>query len=101
LLDRTRRAIEVHGWSAIRKAAKVEARRVGIKEAKAPRGKRGVASVALAVPSFSRVELAVPAMVSRPFAEVETRTGLKVRLFANDTQTLGLLSALCGAGGER
>jgi hypothetical protein len=99
LLDRTRRAIDVHGWSAIRKATRVEKRRVGLEEAGGLRPKRRVHHVG--VPSFSRVELAAPAMARRPFAEVETSTGLKVRLFASDTETLGFLSALCGVGGGR
>jgi hypothetical protein len=99
LLDRTRRAIDVHGWGAIRKATKVEARRVGIKGAHASRGKRSVPTVV--VPSFSRLELAAPVMASRPFAEVETSAGLKVRLFANNTEMVALLSALCGMGGGR
>ncbi len=99
LLDRARRAIDVHGWSAIRKATRVEGYRVGLKEGEAPRPKSRVAHVK--VPSFSRLGLAAPVMASRPFAEVETSAGLKVRLFARDTETLGLLSALCGVGGGR
>jgi hypothetical protein len=99
LLERARRAIDVHGWSAIRKATKVEARCVGIESAGDGGPKRRAPKVA--VPSFSRVELAASATASRPFAEVETRAGLKVRLFASDTETLGLLSALCGVGGGR
>jgi hypothetical protein len=99
LLERTRRAIDVHGWSAVRKATKVEARRAGIERAGNLGQKRRVRKVA--VPSFSRVELGMAATASRPFAEVETRAGLKVRLFASDMETLGLLSALCGVGGGR
>jgi hypothetical protein len=41
------------------------------------------------------------ALTTRPFAEVETPTGLKVRLFAETGEALGLLSALLGAGGAR
>jgi hypothetical protein len=37
----------------------------------------------------------------RPFAEIETRAGLKLRLFAQTDETLGLLSSLCGMGGSR
>jgi hypothetical protein len=35
----------------------------------------------------------------RPFAEVETPAGLKVRLFTETGEALGLLSSLLGAGG--
>jgi hypothetical protein len=47
------------------------------------------------------VELAAPAATSRPFAEVEMPTGLKVRLFTGTDEALGLLSSLLGAGGAQ
>jgi hypothetical protein len=53
------------------------------------------------MPSFSRVELAAPAASTRPFAEVETGAGLKLRLFVQTEETLRLLSSLCGVGGGR
>jgi hypothetical protein len=54
------------------------------------------------VPTFTRVELAAPAEVAaRPFAEVETATGLKVRLFIPTDEALKLISSLCGLGGAR
>jgi len=53
------------------------------------------------VPAFSRMELAAPAVAIRPFAEVETTAGVKLRLFTATDQVLGLLSSLCGVGGGR
>jgi hypothetical protein len=54
------------------------------------------------VPTYSRVEVAAPEWPTpRPFAEVEMPTGVKVRLFKDTGEALGLLSALIGAGGAR
>ena len=54
------------------------------------------------MPTYSRMELAAPAATTaRPFAEVELPTGLKVRLFTETGEALGLLSSLLGAGGPR
>jgi hypothetical protein len=53
------------------------------------------------VPAFSRVELAAPAAAVRPFAEVETAAGVKLRLYTQTDQVLVLVSALCGMGGGR
>jgi hypothetical protein len=53
------------------------------------------------VPTYSRLELAAPAAAARPFAEVELPTGLKVRLFTETGDALGLLSSLLGARGAR
>jgi hypothetical protein len=50
---------------------------------------------------YSRLELSAPAATARPFAEVEMPTGLKVRLFADTGEALGLLSSLLGTGGLR
>jgi len=45
---------------------------------------------AAVVPAFSRMELAAPAVAIRPFAEVETTAGVKLRLFTATDQVLGL-----------
>jgi hypothetical protein len=51
---------------------------------------------------YSRLELAGPAVATaRPFAEVELPMGLKVRLFTETGEALGLHSSLLGAGGAR
>lgn len=97
LVARARRAIGVHGVKEVARATGLERQRLRGTPAG---GGREVAPV-VAVPSFSRVELAAPAGASRPFAEVETPTGLKLRLFAQTQEALGLLSSLCGAGGGR
>jgi hypothetical protein len=38
---------------------------------------------------------------ARPFAEIEMPTGLKVRLFTEAGEAIGLLSSLLGAGVPR
>jgi hypothetical protein len=45
------------------------------------------------------VELASPATRTPAFAEIDTPTGLKVRLFTQTDEALGLLSSLLGGGG--
>jgi hypothetical protein len=97
LLQRARAAAARHGWAAVARATKVDRGRL---ETERSRGeKRRVPGAG--VPLYSRVELAAPAVTSRPFAEVEMPTGLRVRLFTETGEALGLLSSLLGAGGLR
>jgi hypothetical protein len=53
------------------------------------------------VPAFSRLELAAPAVAGRPFVEIETVAGLKLRLFTQTPEALELISSLCSMGGPR
>jgi hypothetical protein len=97
LLQRARAAAVRHGWAAVARATKVDRGRL---ETERSRGeKRRVPGAG--VPLYSRVELAAPAVTARPFAEVEMPTGLRVRLFTETGEALGLLSSLLGAGGLR
>jgi hypothetical protein len=96
LLTRARKATGVHGVGKVSRATRVDRRRLeGV-----PRVHAGRRARPTGAPSFSRVELVAPAR-SRPFAEVELGTGLKVRFFEQTPEALGLLSSLCGAGGGR
>jgi hypothetical protein len=97
LLQRARAAAWHHGPTAVAGATKVDRGRL---KTGATRGKKSRVPGA-GVPAYSRLELARPATVARPFAEVEMPTGLKVRLFTETSETLGLLSSLFGAGGLR
>jgi hypothetical protein len=66
------------------------------------KGPREGEVTAASAPAYSRLQMpASTTPTSRPFAEVETPTGLKVRLFTDTGEALGLLSALFGAGGAR
>ena len=53
------------------------------------------------VPTFSRMEIVAPAVAARPVAEIETASGLKVRLFTQTDEALQLVSSLCGSGAAR
>jgi hypothetical protein len=101
LLERARAAAQRHGPAAVHRATKVDRSRLKVGH----RSRGGMRAPAvlepLPVAAFSRVELAAPAVAVRPFAEVETTAGLKLRLFTPTDQVLGLLSSLCGLGGGR
>jgi len=81
-------AIEVHGAKAVAHATKIQRSRIVERAKKAP--KRGPD-----VPAYSRVSIAAPSMPGCPIAEVETAAGLKLRVFVQTHETLGLLSSLC------
>jgi hypothetical protein len=97
LMQRAYAAIRRHGSGAVARATKIRAYR--FKTGRRSRGKR--TAPAASVPRFSRVEIAPPAGTFRPFAEVESPSGLKVRLFAQTEEALGLLTSLLGAAGAR
>ena len=98
LLERARAAARRHGAGAVARATKVERARLAL-SAKGP-GEGEV--TAASTPAYWRLEMpASTPRTSRPFAEVETPTGLKVRLFTDTGEALGLLSALLGAAGAR
>lgn len=114
LMDRARRSAVVHGVRAVALAAKLDQTRLGQRvaadvksERKAARrsARSGTGSMAgkarrkaARAPSFSRLEIPVSLGAPRPLAEAETPGGLKLRVFALTPETLGLLSALNGAG---
>jgi hypothetical protein len=98
LLQRARAAAGRHGPAAVARATKMARGRLA---AGGDRGERRRVPGA-SVPTYSRLELAAPAAATtRPFAEVELPTGLKVRLFTETGEALGLLSSLLGAGDAR
>lgn len=95
LRERARRAIQVHGLKGVVRATKLErSRLVGRVKSKKKKKSR------VALPSFSRLGLTAPSAAS-PIAEVETATGVKLRIFAQTQETLSLMSSLCGIGGTR
>lgn len=106
LLARARRATGKHGLTAVVRVTRVERARLfrvrpvrkkvqAVTSAK-PKGVPGL------VPTFSRLELSAPAAPSpRPIAEVETGAGVRLRVFEQTPEMMGLLSAVCGFGGVR
>jgi hypothetical protein len=98
LMERARAAARHHGPAAVSRATKVQRDRLVVGGTARGHGRAGAASI---VPAYSRMEVALSAPGARPFAEVETPSGLTVRLFTETGGALGLLSALLGAGGAR
>jgi len=98
LLEWARAAARRHGPAAVHRATKVDRSRLKT-------GRRvsrtGAGAPVARVHAFSRVELAAPAATAQPFAELETTTGLKLRLFTPTEQVIDLLCSLYGAGGGR
>lgn len=98
LLERAARTIAVHGLGRVARATKIDGARL-------IRGRTGVGKSrkvsAASRPSFSRLELEAPSSTNCPIAEVETATGVKLRIFTQTRETLGLLTSLCGVGGAR
>jgi hypothetical protein len=95
LVERVGRVAKVHGLGPVMRAVKLD-RRV-LKAPRAGRARRGPS----ASPSYSRVELVAPPAAARPFAELEMPSGVRVRLYSQTPEAMGLLSSVCGAGGGR
>lgn len=106
LLARARRAAEKHGVKAVVSVTRVERARLyrtkpsrkKAQEATSTKPKDGPVS------TFSRLELNAPSAPSariRPVAEVETATGVTLRMFEQTPEMMGLFSAACGFGGGR
>jgi hypothetical protein len=99
LLERAHRAIGVHGLGSVARATKTDRGRLLLGgHARSSRRRRAPAG---AVPSFTRLELVAPSATSPLIAEVETPAGVTLRIFTQTQETLGLLSSLCGIGGDR
>src|SRR3974390_3392434 len=78
LMERARAAARHHGPAAVSPATKVPRERLVGGRRERGQGGAGAASI---VPTYSRVEVAQAAPEALPFAEVETPSGLTVRLF--------------------
>lgn len=106
LVVRARRATREHGVTAVVRVTGVERARLfraARSHLKAPAAaSRKPRAAPRSVPTFSRLELSVPAPSSpRPIAEVETRSGVTLRVFEPTPEMMGLLTAACGIGGRR
>lgn len=105
LLARARRCADRHGGGAVARAVGVDRSRLlrgwTPKKASGRTGEVRLQTVERAMPAFSLLELSAPSVSDGPVAEVETRDGVKLRLFKQTPEMLGLLSALCGIGGVR
>ena len=108
LRARGRQATTKHGVTAVVRVTRVErARLFRTRPARMSMEAKGAAStkakgVPRSLPRFSRLELSAPSAASpRPLAEVETGSGVTLRLFEQTPEMMGLLCAVCGFGGLR
>ena len=102
LMERARRATEVHGVKEVVRAIRVERARLFRRprdEVSAAPQSAPAAAVVPAVPAFTRLELTPPVVAAQPIAELETPAGIKLRVFAESRAMLALVSSLCGVGG--
>ena len=102
LLERAGRAAEVHGLKEVVQATELErARLLGGRRGKVAAVGRATpaAAVVPALPAYTRLELTPPVVGAEPIVELETPTGLKLRVFAESPAMVRLLSSLCGVGG--
>lgn len=96
LAARARRAVGEYGLTRVIKATKVRQYHL------AEDGRRGSSrgsKAGLPVPAFSRVQIMEPVASRAPIAEVETASGMKLRVFSITPETVGLMSSFCRVGG--
>jgi hypothetical protein len=91
LVARARRAVGMHGITLVAKATKIN--RIHLIEQK--RGKKAK----LSFPGYSRVEISAAGRQNSPVAELETGSGMKLRIFSLTAETMELMSSFCRAGG--
>lgn len=94
LVRRARRAARTYGLAEVSRAVKLDRRRLEGAEP-APEGRE---TGPAAAPTYSRVELVGAAGSSRPFAELELPSGIKLRLYTHAPEAMSLLSSVCGSG---
>jgi hypothetical protein len=104
LRDRARRAAEKHGVTAVVGVTRVERARL-LRTTSARMEARETTSTEpedVQVPTFSRLELGAPPAPNprtRPIAELETGTGVTLRMYEQTPEMMRLFSAVCGLGG--
>lgn len=98
LLERARRGAEVHGVKEVVRAAGLERSRL-FRHRPEQRPALTVRPAQPVIPAFSRLELPPPPSGAAPIAELETPTGLTLRVFADSAAMVGLLASLCGMRG--
>jgi len=98
LLERARRGAEVHGVKEVVRAARLERSRL-FRHRPEQRPALTMRPAQRVIPAFSRLELPPPPSGAAPIAELETPTGLTLRVFADSAAMVRLLASLCGKGG--
>lgn len=109
LLVRARRAAKKHGLTGVVRVTRIERSRLFRNVASGRPGEGGTErkrgntkATSKDTPAFSRLELSAPSAPGvRPLAEVETGTGVRLRVFEETPEMLRLLAAACGIGAPR
>lgn len=106
LLARARQATKAHGVAAVVAVTRVERTRLFRVKPAHTKGQALMRTEPhgepMSVPAYSRLELSAPAASSpRPIAEIETGSGVTLRVFEQTPEMVRLLSAMCGVGGVR
>lgn len=107
LVARAHQAAKKHGERAVVRVTRVERARLfrhpraGTRAVQVARKEAQANSRSVA--AFTRVELSAPGAPPPPrlIAEVETGSGVTLRMFEPTPELMGLLSAVCGLGGVR
>lgn len=105
LVARARRCANRHGVAAVIRATQIQRSRLipnkkANTDVRTETGPRANAT-AESFPAFSLLELTAPSAGPKPIAELETAAGVKLRLFEQTPEMLGLVSTLFGGGGRR
>ncbi|MEJ2238298.1 MAG: hypothetical protein P8X82_08385 [Gemmatimonadales bacterium] len=105
LLARAQQCASRHGAREVARATGIDRSRllqvkIAPEVAEAGSARKASATVRRS-PEYSRLNLSPPSVTRNPVAELETGAGVKLRLFEQTPEMLGLLRALCGVGGMR
>lgn len=98
LLESTRRAAMKFGTSAVSRAIKMDWERMSKKKSRSiSSSSRKNATV---IPAYSRLPPLPPSLsVNHPLAEIESPSGMKLRIYSSGSEALALLSTFCSTGG--
>ena len=97
LLEPTCRAATRFGTSQVSRAINMDWERMSNKIS---RNSSGSCKKNGAPPAYSRLELLPPALsINQPLAEIESPSGMKLRIYSVGPEALALLSSFCRTGG--
>ncbi len=101
LLSQARRAAASFGVDVVRKALRIDRRHFEDVVPVTKRG-RGRPPKKVKIPGYTKVEVPKPTLHQGfPIAEFESLCGSKLKIFSMTSETMALLSSLCGTGGLR
>jgi len=96
LIARAQKVAAEYGAGKVSSRLKISVNRLAMAPALRPKGRRSTS-----VPAFTRFEIATPLHSAVPLVEVESRMGVKLRVFQVTKETAEILGLFCRrAGGE-